>query len=102
MLDGSPPLSLALVAIGVVHRRRLREVYRSAGWPCQDAVEIERVARAAPKRPARMSFALWMALARATPVDGWRFDEAQGALGANAQVAPSDDVRGAPGDASPA
>ena len=39
------------------------------------------VARAAPKRPARMSFPLWMALARATPVDGWRFDEAQATLG---------------------
>ena len=36
--------SLAGVAIGVVHRRRLRQVYRSAGWPCQDAVEIELVA----------------------------------------------------------
>ena len=32
------------VALGVVHRRRLRDVYRSAGWPCQDAVEIELVA----------------------------------------------------------
>ncbi|MEO8081440.1 MAG: hypothetical protein ABI641_12980 [Caldimonas sp.] len=32
------------VAVGVVHRRRLREVYRSAGWPCQDAVEIELLA----------------------------------------------------------
>ena len=31
-------------SIGVVHRRRLRDVYRSAGWPCQDAVEIELVA----------------------------------------------------------
>lgn len=39
------------------------------------------VARAAPKRPMRMSFALWMALARATPVTGWRFDESQGFLG---------------------
>ena len=39
------------------------------------------VARPAPKRPARMSFPLWIALARATPVDAWRFDEAQGALG---------------------
>lgn len=27
-----------------VHTRRLREVYRSAGWPCQDAVEIELLA----------------------------------------------------------
>lgn len=42
MLDG-PSLRHA-AAIGVVHRRRLREVYRSAGWPCQDAIEIELVA----------------------------------------------------------
>ena len=35
------------------------------------------VARAAPKRPAAIGFALWMALARATPVDGWRLDDAQ-------------------------
>ena len=39
------------------------------------------VARPAPKRPARMAFGLWMALARATPVEGWRLDEAQAALG---------------------
>jgi hypothetical protein len=39
------------------------------------------VARPAPKRPVRMSFPLWMALARATPVEGWCFDEVQGALG---------------------
>ena len=44
MLDGSPSPTLSLVAIGVVHRRRLRDVYRSAGWPCQDAIEIELVA----------------------------------------------------------
>lgn len=30
--------------ITVLHRRRLREVYRSAGWPCLDAVEIELLA----------------------------------------------------------
>lgn len=24
-----------------VHRRRLREIWRSAGWPCQDLVEVE-------------------------------------------------------------
>jgi len=35
------------------------------------------VARPAPKRPARIGFALWMALARATPVDGWRLDDCQ-------------------------
>ena len=27
-----------------VHRRRLREVWRSAGWPCQDMVEVELLA----------------------------------------------------------
>ncbi|MFO1326209.1 MAG: hypothetical protein U1F56_02535 [Rubrivivax sp.] len=26
------------------HRRRLREVYRSAGWPCQDGIEVELLA----------------------------------------------------------
>jgi len=40
------------------------------------------VARPAPKRPTRIGFALWMALARATPVDGWRLDDAQMPLGA--------------------
>lgn len=30
--------------IGTVHRRRLREVWRSAGWPCQDMVEVELLA----------------------------------------------------------
>jgi len=33
----SPPLR-------ALHRRRLREVWRSAGWPCQDMVEIELLA----------------------------------------------------------
>ena len=39
--------------------------------------------RAARRRGGRRGcgFALWMALARATPVDGWRLDDAQGALG---------------------
>lgn len=32
------------VALGRVHARRLRDVYRSAGWPCQDAVEVELLA----------------------------------------------------------
>jgi len=34
-----PPRPPAL--IGAVHRRRLRELWRSAGWPCQDLVEVE-------------------------------------------------------------
>ncbi|MCC9596770.1 MULTISPECIES: hypothetical protein [unclassified Rubrivivax] len=31
-------------ALGAVHRRRLREIWRSAGWPCRDAVEIDLLA----------------------------------------------------------
>jgi hypothetical protein len=30
-----------LRAIGSAHRRRLREIWRSAGWPCQDVIEAE-------------------------------------------------------------
>ena len=37
MLDRTP-------ALGSIHRRRLRDVYRSAGWPCCDGVEIELLA----------------------------------------------------------
>src|SRR6058998_2173469 len=31
-------------AIGKAHARRLREIWRSAGWPCQDLLEIELLA----------------------------------------------------------
>lgn len=31
-------------AIGRVHHRRLRDIHRSAGWPCQDMVEVELLA----------------------------------------------------------
>jgi hypothetical protein len=31
-------------ALGTAHRRRLREVWRSAGWPCQDLIEVELLA----------------------------------------------------------
>lgn len=30
-----------LPPLGNAHTRRLREIYRSAGWPCQDPLEIE-------------------------------------------------------------
>ncbi len=30
--------------LGALHRRRLREVWRSAGWPCRDAIELELLA----------------------------------------------------------
>ena len=34
----------APATVGRAHQRRLREVYRSAGWPCQDALEIDLLA----------------------------------------------------------
>jgi hypothetical protein len=37
----SMPMSLSLTP---QHRRRLREVWRSAGWPCQDMLEVELLA----------------------------------------------------------
>jgi hypothetical protein len=33
-----------MTTLGAVHRRRLREVWRSAGWPCHDMVEVELLA----------------------------------------------------------
>ena len=32
------------VLLGRAHARRLREIYRSAGWPCQDLLEIDLLA----------------------------------------------------------
>lgn len=37
-------LEASFPALGRAHARRLREVYRSAGWPCQDVLEIELLA----------------------------------------------------------
>lgn len=39
----SPPFPAA-VALGKAHARRLRAIYRSAGWPSQDPLEIELLA----------------------------------------------------------
>jgi hypothetical protein len=47
-----------------------------------------------------MSFPLWMALARATPVEGWRLEDAQAALGEGVQGAPGHPRAG--DDAAPA
>lgn len=33
-----------MLGIDAAHRRRLRQLWRSAGWPCQDGVEIELLA----------------------------------------------------------
>jgi hypothetical protein len=38
------------------------------------------VLRPAPRRAMRLPFQAWMALARATPVEGWQLDESQGFL----------------------
>ena len=38
--------------LGRTHARRLREVYRSAGWPCQDMLEIELLAAGMLQRVA--------------------------------------------------
>ena len=38
------PHSVHEPALGRPHARRLRDIYRSAGWPCQDLLEIELLA----------------------------------------------------------
>jgi len=40
----SPSFAAAPLAASAVHQRRLREIWRSAGWPCQDLVEVELLA----------------------------------------------------------
>ncbi|HUR87857.1 MAG TPA: hypothetical protein VMZ74_02095 [Ramlibacter sp.] len=42
-MDALQPIN-TLPSIGKAHARRLREIYRSAGWPCQDPLEIELLA----------------------------------------------------------
>jgi hypothetical protein len=42
----------APAALGKIHARRLREIYRSAGWPCQDLIEIELLAGGMVQRVA--------------------------------------------------
>ncbi len=37
-------MSDALPTLNRQHHRRLREIYRSAGWPCQDMLEVELLA----------------------------------------------------------
>ncbi|WP_372828634.1 hypothetical protein [Polaromonas sp.] len=46
--SSAPPCTAApgdpSAPLGRLHARRLREIYRSAGWPCQDLIEIELLA----------------------------------------------------------
>ena len=37
-------------ALSAAHRRRLREVWRSAGWPCKDLIELDLLAEGYVKR----------------------------------------------------
>jgi hypothetical protein len=48
-LDSTP------MALGRVHARRLRELYRSAGWPSQDKVEVELLAAGLLERMTALS-----------------------------------------------
>ena len=48
------------------------------------------VARPAPKRPLRMSFGLWMALARAAPLANGHDQDSQPELGEIADAAPAE------------
>jgi hypothetical protein len=40
----TPVITTNHIALGRPHARRLRDIYRSAGWPCQDSVEVELLA----------------------------------------------------------
>jgi hypothetical protein len=57
------------------------EIPPECGVMFADGAGLE-VVRAAPKRAMRLPFPTWMALARATPLEGWRAEELQGWLGA--------------------
>src|SRR5690606_13613869 len=40
----APPPATARAGLTKAHARRLRAIYRSAGWPCQDPLEIDLLA----------------------------------------------------------
>lgn len=43
-MQSANPSPAAPAALTKAHARRLRDIYRSAGWPCQDALEIDLLA----------------------------------------------------------
>jgi hypothetical protein len=53
-MSSLPPIETKPV-IGKAHARRLRDIYRSAGWPCQDPLEIELLAAGLLDRVHAMS-----------------------------------------------
>ena len=58
-MEPAPAINLAagaaLAAVSATHQRRLRSVYRSAGWPCQDAIEIDLLAAGLLERVTQAS-----------------------------------------------
>jgi hypothetical protein len=48
-------MTIGQLVLTRIHARRLREVYRSAGWPCQDVVEIELLAAGLLERVVAIS-----------------------------------------------
>ena len=44
-----------VIALGRVHATRLRDLYRSAGWPSQDKVEVELLAAGLLERVSELS-----------------------------------------------
>ena len=52
---GEMPRDSSVVALSRAHGRRLREIYRSAGWPCQDALEIDLLAAGLLQRVSSVS-----------------------------------------------
>lgn len=63
---------------GVLIARDARETSDAREHASERALDV---ARPAPRRAMRLPFPTWMALARATPLDGWRSDDAQLLLG---------------------
>ena len=49
------PCDAPTLKLGRFHAKRLREMYRSAGWPCLDAVEVELIAAGLLERTTELS-----------------------------------------------
>ncbi|MCW7538480.1 hypothetical protein OOT46_11575 [Aquabacterium sp. A7-Y] len=58
-----PPLAAPVLTR--LHYRRLREIYRSAGWPCLDAVEVELLAAGLLERMPAPGGREWLRLTQA-------------------------------------
>ena len=81
--DEIPPECGVLIARDA---RDARDTSDASEHASERALEV---ARPAPRRAMRLPFPTWMALARATPLDGWRSDDAQLLLGDPLDAAPA-------------